>query len=76
MIYLVIFALIAERVWFAYQTSKERADLIKAIMAKDLTDYSNAKAAEQTQDFTPKEEFVESDQVSDDLFQRMIEKQT
>lgn len=62
-------------VWTIVHFRKEREDLVKAILAKSLTDYSTAKVIEKPAQTKRSDEIVPFEEVSNDQFQKMIEKE-
>lgn len=55
-----------------YMHTKERETLIKAIMAKDLTDYSTAKSIESTKPMGKTLESIPVESLSDEDFNKFI----
>lgn len=58
--------------WYVHGINKERADWMKALMSKNIQEFSQAKASEVVVDRPEKEEFVEELDASDSLFDKAM----
>lgn len=76
LLFLTLIFLIVYHAWYVKSVGKEREAWMKALMAKDLTDFTTSKLMEEPAEpkADPDAEFVDAETSSDEIFQRMIDK--
>lgn len=74
---ITIISLIVLNAWTLHRTHELQRKLVKALLAKDLQEYTTSEIAEERvkADFVPDEEVVPMQELSDTDFQKAIQKQ-
>ena len=77
-LFILCLVFLAYHTWYVWSIRQERKEWMKALMAKNLQDFTDAHVVESSARGVkqkPQEEFTEVDQLDDQPFQHMIDMQ-